>query len=128
MENKTDSLGKIREEKISVAFDEGCRDFTETKLTEVLDSEQIAVEKAERYLGGMKDDFRELWQLLRNYRAGLCPDVPWKVIAAAGFAMLYLLNPFDVISDFLPLVGYLDDVFIFALAASLIRKQNNIKT
>ena len=39
-----------------------------------------------------------------------------------AFAMGYLLFPFDLIPDFLPVVGYLDDVAVIANLLGLIIK------
>ena len=35
--------------------------------------------------------------------------------AAVGFAMVYLINPFDIIPDVIPIVGLTDDASVFAL-------------
>ena len=37
------------------------------------------------------------------------------LIAAVVFALVYLIAPVDVIPDFLPLVGYVDDTAVFGL-------------
>src|SRR5574344_1505920 len=107
----------IQNEKtqIAAAFAEGSADFTEEKLVEVLAESDIAHEKAEKHLNGFFEEFKLLWNLLVDYHRGVYRDVPWKFIAAAGFAVLYLVNPLDVIPDVLPVVGYLDDASIFAL-------------
>jgi len=105
--------------KVNEAFAEGSENFTEAKLTEVLDDSAIAREKAEKHLGSFFEEFKLLWQLLKDYKAGKYTGVPWKFIAAVGFAVFYLINPFDVIPDVIPFVGYVDDisVFGFVLAA-----------
>jgi uncharacterized membrane protein YkvA (DUF1232 family) len=37
------------------------------------------------------------------------------------FALLYLINPIDIFPDFIPLMGFIDDLAAFAFAASLIK-------
>jgi len=56
-----------------------------------------------------------LISLLKDYRNKEYREVPWRVIAAAVFAILYFINPFDLIPDFIPGVGYIDDIAVIAL-------------
>ena len=43
------------------------------------------------------------------------PSIPRPVKIALAAAAFYLANPFDLIPDFIPLVGYLDDMLIAAI-------------
>ncbi len=44
------------------------------------------------------------------------PRVPKRVKLAVGFAGLWVLSPIDLIPEFLPVIGPLDDVIVVALA------------
>ncbi len=52
---------------------------------------------------------------------------PWYAKALAGLVAAYALSPIDLIPDFIPILGYLDDVIIvpagIALAIKLIPKE-----
>jgi len=61
-----------------------------------------------------------LVDMLRDWYAGRYPT-PWRVIAAITAALLYFVNPFDIIPDVIPGVGYLDDVAVLGLCMRLIR-------
>jgi len=52
------------------------------------------------------------------YLAARDPRVPWyaKLLAVAGYA----LSPIDLIPDFIPVIGYLDDVVIVPLGVWLV--------
>ena len=67
-----------------------------------------------------------LISLLKDYRNKEYREVPWRVIAAVVFAILYFINPFDLIPDFIPGVGYIDDIaviaFIFASIEGELKK------
>ena len=40
------------------------------------------------------------------------PRVPWYAKAMAGLVAAYALSPIDLIPDFIPVLGYLDDVVL----------------
>ena len=109
-------------EKVNAAFSKGCENFSESQLDEVLSEDQLAHEKAAK-LGGFFEEFELLWQMLKDYHSGAYRDVPWRFIAAVGFAAFYLLNPFDVIPDVLPVIGYVDDTAMFGLVLSSFKSE-----
>jgi uncharacterized membrane protein YkvA (DUF1232 family) len=51
-----------------------------------------------------------MWRLRRD------PHVPLRAKAALIFAGLWVLSPIDLIPEFLPVIGPLDDVLVVALA------------
>lgn len=40
------------------------------------------------------------------------PQTPWYAKAMGGLVLAYALSPIDLIPDFIPLLGYLDDVIL----------------
>jgi uncharacterized membrane protein YkvA (DUF1232 family) len=56
------------------------------------------------------------------YLAGRDPRVPWHVKALALCVAGYALSPIDLIPDFIPVVGYLDDVILVPLGVLLVVK------
>lgn len=57
----------------------------------------------------LKQEFT-LYRLLSKH-----PDTPWLAKLFFGLAVGYLLLPFDLIPDFIPVLGQLDDVVIIPL-------------
>jgi uncharacterized membrane protein YkvA (DUF1232 family) len=57
-------------------------------------------------------------ELIRDYVKGEYKQTPWRTIAAIIFSILYLINPFDLIPDFIPGIGWLDDMTIIGLVMS----------
>ncbi|MFT4194704.1 YkvA family protein [Ottowia sp.] len=53
------------------------------------------------------------WGLLRDPRA------PWSAKLATVAAILYVVSPVDLVSDFIPLLGWLDDGLIGYLLLQL---------
>ncbi|HEY5986511.1 MAG TPA: DUF1232 domain-containing protein [Streptosporangiaceae bacterium] len=70
------------------------------------------------------ESLRILPDALRLLR-GLAADrtLPWTVRARGWIALAWLINPLDLIPEFLPLIGPLDDVIVVTiLLRSLIRR------
>ncbi|MDT0689498.1 YkvA family protein [Salegentibacter sp. F188] len=56
-----------------------------------------------------------MFGMLQDYRSGTYRNIPWFSIAAITFAFLYILNPFDIVPDFIPGLGYIDDFAIMTI-------------
>jgi uncharacterized membrane protein YkvA (DUF1232 family) len=56
------------------------------------------------------------------YLASRDPRVPWYAKALAIVVAGYALSPIDLIPDFIPVLGYLDDVLIVPLGILLVVK------
>ena len=56
------------------------------------------------------------------YRAARDPRVPWYAKALAFCVAGYALSPIDLIPDFVPVLGYMDDVVIVPLGILIVVK------
>jgi uncharacterized membrane protein YkvA (DUF1232 family) len=54
------------------------------------------------------------------YLAARDPRVPWYAKAVAIMVAAYALSPIDLIPDFIPVLGYLDDLIIVPLGIALV--------
>ena len=48
------------------------------------------------------------------------PRVPWYAKALAAAVVAYALSPIDLIPDFIPVIGYLDDAILIPLGIALV--------
>lgn len=62
-----------------------------------------------------------LFGMLKDYRKGIYTQVPWFTIATIAFGFLYILNPFDIIPDFIPGLGYIDDLAVLTFGMRFIQ-------
>jgi uncharacterized membrane protein YkvA (DUF1232 family) len=62
---------------------------------------------------------REVYAL---YLACRDPRVPWYAKALAGTMVAYALGPIDLIPDFVPVLGYLDELIVIPLGVLLVRR------
>ncbi len=60
--------------------------------------------------------------LVALYLAARDPRVPWCAKAVAACVAAYAFSPIDLIPDFVPVLGYLDDAVIVPLGILLARK------
>lgn len=56
---------------------------------------------------------------LRDHAAGECPQIPYFTISVLAAALAYLVDELDLIPDFLPGIGTLDDALVMAMAFRL---------
>ncbi len=61
--------------------------------------------------------------MVRDYAKGSYREVPYWAISAVSVALLYVLNPVDVIPDVIPGIGYLDDAAVVAFCLKLIERE-----
>ncbi len=67
------------------------------------------------------DDVSVFFALLKDYFSGNYKGVPWKTVAAIIAALLYVLTPLDVIPDFIPFLGLIDDAVVLTLCLKLVK-------
>jgi len=70
-------------------------------------------------LAKLWNDIKLMISLITDYAKGNYKEVPWKIMAAITGAVVYFVSPIDVIPDFIPVVGYLDDALVIKLALDL---------
>ncbi len=66
-----------------------------------------------------KDLKRETYALYLAYRD---PRVPWYAKVVCACTVDYALSPIDLIPDFVPVIGYLDDLIIIPAGLALVIK------
>lgn len=91
-------------------------------LQRLLDRQQAVEQKVKNSgkLNRFKTDIRLMFSLVRDYYNGRYRDIPWKSIAAIVGALIYILNPLDLIPDLILAVGFVDDVGVVALCLKLV--------
>ncbi len=103
---------------------EGAEKVTEKDIDTVVErSEDIKKQFSAR--GPLKrfiEDGRMLSALVRDWRAGKYRQALYGTIAAAVFALIYVVNPFDIIPDVLPFIGAVDDAAVIGACLMLIER------
>ncbi|KRB53249.1 hypothetical protein ASE04_08560 [Rhizobium sp. Root708] len=71
------------------------------------------ITKIKAWAKSLKRDIVALWLAARDSR------VPWYAKVVAGAFAAYALSPVDLIPDFIPVLGFLDDLVIVPLGITL---------
>ena len=59
--------------------------------------------------------------LVKHYVQRKYTTVPYGTILAVLSALIYFLSPIDIIPDFIPLAGYLDDMAVVGLCMNMVK-------
>jgi len=99
-------------------FKEEVAKIEETDIDNVLENEKTITKKISN-ASPLRKFFKLskiMFAMLKDVRNGSYPNMPWFTIASAALTLLYVLNPLDIIPDFIPGIGYIDDLAIMTIA------------
>lgn len=71
------------------------------------------IQRLKAWAKRLKANLILLWLCCRE------PDMPWLPKAVALVTVAYAISPIDLIPDFIPVLGYLDDVILLPLGIAL---------
>jgi uncharacterized membrane protein YkvA (DUF1232 family) len=74
---------------------------------------------------GLLDRFKQRARQLKSetfalYLAARHPQTPWHAKLLAAGIVAYAFSPIDLIPDFIPILGYLDDLILIPLGIALV--------
>lgn len=76
----------------------------------------------DRGLERYTNDLLLLMSLVKDYYQGNYRNIPYKTISAGVVGLLYLINPIDIIPDFIPFIGQIDDALVLKFCLKLMEK------
>ena len=105
-------------------FDEERSKITREDIKDLIKKENKVIARVKKYgpLVDYLEDVKTFYALIKDYINGEYTDVPWWTIAAIGAALAYIINPFDVIPDFIPVIGQIDDAAVLVLCLKMVKK------
>lgn len=92
------------------------------KLSQLLDDGQKKAKEKQEKLKSVWSDFQTLFRLIKAWWRKEYTSVPWKTILYAIAAIFYFVNPFDVVPDFIPALGLLDDLTLITFVINSLKK------
>ena len=103
----------INEEKLKADVDQ-----VDNHDVEVVMEKEEAIDKKLSNASPLKK-YAELGRLMislvKDFSKGEYKQVPWFTIGTIAMALLYILNPLDLVPDFIPGFGYVDDLTVLSV-------------
>jgi len=93
---------------------EGAQNITEKDVEKVVNKSEEIKKKfgTTGPLSRFIEDGQLLLSVVKDYWSGAYRQIPYGTIASIVFTLIYVLNPFDLVPDMLPLIGQVDDVAV----------------
>lgn len=99
-------IAEVKDEDVDVVMD------NQEEISEKIQSSNVLQKYTELA--------KVMFGMIKDYRNGVYTNVPWFTIGAIAFGLLYVLNPFDLIPDFIPGIGYIDDFAVLTFSLRFI--------
>jgi uncharacterized membrane protein YkvA (DUF1232 family) len=122
-------MGKISKEQEKEAKEQFEETIKEINQNDVIEASKDGLKKIKELEGKIPKVLKEIWDdikmmiyMITDYVKGNYQNVNWKTIAAITGAIIYFLSPIDLIPDFIPIVGYLDDLTVIKIALNMIKE------
>ncbi len=115
-------MTKITKKQAEEELKNEAKNVTEDDLRKVLEKQKEIEDKFKGNgpLGRFVADIKLLFAIIKDYINGEYREIPWWSIAAIVAALLYVFNPLDLIPDFIPVIGYIDDATVVAACLAMV--------
>ena len=103
---------------------EGAKKMTDKDVEKVVNRSEEIKKKFTPY-GPLKrfiNDGKLLIAMVKDYWRKIYRQTPYGTIGAIVFTLIYVLNPFDLVPDMLPLIGQVDDVAVMGACLILVEQ------
>ncbi len=111
--------------KLNDHIQQKAKKVTDQDVEDLLKRQHEVEDKLKGVPGKLKkmvNQVKLLFEMVKDYWKGDYSTLPWFSIAVAVVALVYFLSPVDLIPDFLPIVGYVDDAAMIGLAIMAIQE------
>ena len=118
---KAESLSKEEEEKVNKQFESfKNKEYSEEFLNDFFEKEDAINKKMDAAkLKAFADDVKLFFNMLKDFFTKKYTDVPVGTIMSVAGTLLYVFLPIEIIPDFIPRIGFIDDAAMIALCLKM---------
>ena len=96
---------------------------SDSKVSELLDEVFLKIGESSEVFYKVQDSVIALSRMLNAWMKGDYRNISTKSIIAVVAALIYFVNPLDLIPDFIPVIGQLDDIFVLGYLIKTLNKE-----
>ncbi|HOY40843.1 MAG: DUF1232 domain-containing protein [Chitinophagales bacterium] len=96
---------------------------SDSKVSELLDEVFLKIGESSEVFYKVQDSVIALSRMLSAWMKGDYRNISTKSIIAVVAALIYFVNPLDLIPDFIPVIGQLDDIFVLGYLIKTLNKE-----
>lgn len=117
-------MAEVTKEQAEDRLKNDAKNVTEGDLKKILEKRDEIEGKFKKNspLGRFITDLKLLFSIIQDYVKGEYRVVPFWSIAAIVAALLYVLSPIDLIPDFIPVIGLVDDALVIAACLAMVEE------
>lgn len=99
------------------------KDYSEEDMHKVFENEENIIKKilSDENLKKFINEVRLFFSMLKDFFTRTYTEAPVGTIMAIVGSLLYVLWPFDLIPDFIPVAGYLDDAAVLGACLKAVK-------
>jgi len=93
------------------------------KISQLLDEFFLIIGKASEQFYKIQDSVITLGRMLQAWIKGDYKNISTSSVIAATAAIIYFVNPLDIIPDFIPFFGQIDDILVLGYFIKILNKE-----
>jgi uncharacterized membrane protein YkvA (DUF1232 family) len=113
-------MKRVTDEDAQTEFNKYSGNVSDADIPRILKEEGAIMGKARGALAKFAEDMGLLFSMVKDYVSGAYREIPWTTITGVIGALVYILSPIDLIPDFIPFIGLIDDAAVLALCLKTI--------
>jgi uncharacterized membrane protein YkvA (DUF1232 family) len=96
---------------------------SDSSISKLIDEVFLKIGQGSEIFYSLQDSVIALVRMLKAWSKGEYKNISATSIIAVVAALLYFANPFDIIPDFIPLFGQIDDILVLSYLIKMLNKE-----